>query len=156
MSIKRLNYFNHQFLEEKDFRDEQQYHLEMRRRLNRSLHIWGIAEGLEVARSGNREVTVAPGFAIDREGRELVVVTPIARDIGSSEHHHKELHVLLSHKERFEEAEAILRDGVRAQDPDSPQRLGFLLMRELRRPDEAERVLRPLPALAGPMTSAPI
>ena len=32
MSIKRLNYFNHQFLEEQDFREEQQYQIEMRRR----------------------------------------------------------------------------------------------------------------------------
>ena len=113
MSTKRLNYFNHQFLEEQDFRDEQQYHLEMRRRLNRWLHIWGIAEGLEVTHTGNREVTVAPGFAIDREGRELLVAAPAARDIGSGEdHHHKELHLLISYKERFDEADRRSNGGV--------------------------------------------
>jgi hypothetical protein len=111
MSIKRLNYFNHQFLEEQDFRDEQQYHLEMRRRLNRSLHIWGVVEGLQVARTGNREVTVEPGFALDREGRELVVVKGLARDIGHAEHH-KKLHVLISHQERFEEADRRSSGGI--------------------------------------------
>jgi hypothetical protein len=111
MSIKRLNYFNHQFLEEQDFRDEQQYHIEMRRHLNRSLHIWGIAEGLEVTRTGNREVTVGPGFAIDREGRELIVATPVAREISSVEHH-KTLHLLLHHKERKEETDRRSSGGV--------------------------------------------
>jgi hypothetical protein len=110
--IKRLNYFNHQFLEEQDFRDEQHYHVEMRRRLNRSLHVWGIAEGLEVSRRGDREITVEPGFAIDPEGRELLVVEPISREIGPSEHHHKELHILLSHKERMDAADLRSSDGV--------------------------------------------
>lgn len=111
MSIKRLNYFNHQFLEEQDFRDEQQYHLDMRRRLNHSLHIWGVVEGLQVARSGNREVTVEPGFAIDREGRELVVAKPLARDISYAEHH-KHVHVLISYKERFEETDRRSSGGI--------------------------------------------
>jgi hypothetical protein len=112
MSIKRLNYFNHQFLEEQDFRDEQKYHIEMRRRLNRALHIWGIVEGLEVATAGPREVTIAPGFALDREGRELLVAQPIAREIRSGEHHHKQLHVVLVHKERFEDTDRRSSGGV--------------------------------------------
>jgi hypothetical protein len=111
MSIKRLNYFNHQFLEEQDFREEQQYHLEMRRRLNRSLHVWGVVEGLQVARTGNREITVEPGFALDREGRELVVLKPIPRDIAHSERH-KHLHVLITYKERFEEPDRRNNGGV--------------------------------------------
>ena len=71
--IKRLRYFNSQFLVEKDFNDEQAYHVEMRRRLNRSLHTWGVAEGLDVTASGQKEVRVSPGMAIDREGREIVL-----------------------------------------------------------------------------------
>jgi hypothetical protein len=111
MSIKRLNYFNHQFLEEQDFRDEQRYHLEMRRRLNRSLHTWGVVDGLQTARSGNREVTVEPGFALDQEGRELVVASPTARDISSAENH-KQLHVLISYKESFDEADRRSGSGI--------------------------------------------
>ena len=48
LAIKRLRYFNHQFLRVEDFQEEQDYHLRMRRRLNRVLHTWGVAEGLQV------------------------------------------------------------------------------------------------------------
>ncbi len=70
--IKRMHYFNHQFLVESDFTAEQQYHLAMRRRHNTALHDYGIGDGLAVTRTGDREVTVQPGMAIDRDGRELV------------------------------------------------------------------------------------
>ncbi|KFB75047.1 hypothetical protein [Candidatus Accumulibacter cognatus] len=72
--IKRLHYFNHQFLVESDFTDEQQYHLAMRRRHNAALHDYGVADGLAVSRSGDREITIQPGMAIDRGGRELVLL----------------------------------------------------------------------------------
>ena len=111
MSIKRLHYYNHQFLDEKDFRDEQLYHIEMRRRLNRSLHFWGVVDGLQVARSGNREITVEPGFALDNDGRELVVLNPITRNISYSERHAR-LHVLISHKETWDEADRRTTGGV--------------------------------------------
>jgi len=81
--VKRLNYFTHQFLREQDFKDEQKYHLEMRRRHNRLFHSWGVAEGLEVHRKGEREVTINPGVAIDGEGREIVLLTAITRDLSS-------------------------------------------------------------------------
>lgn len=70
--IKRLHYFDHQFLVEADFTDEQQYHLDMRRRHNRVLHTYGVADGLQVEKTGDKEVTVSPGTAVDREGREIV------------------------------------------------------------------------------------
>jgi hypothetical protein len=69
--IKRPNYFNSQFLQEKDFQDEQTYHIKMRRLLNQRLHNWGIAAGLEVQRVSNSEISVTPGMAIDRDGREI-------------------------------------------------------------------------------------
>ena len=73
MAIKRLHYFDHQFLVQKDFTDEQNYHLEMRRRLNRRLYTFGIAEGLEVVKRDNKSVTVRPGMAIDGLGQEMIV-----------------------------------------------------------------------------------
>jgi hypothetical protein len=79
MAIKRLRYFDNQFLVEADFTDEQKYHLDMRRRLNRSLHTFGIAEGLEVLKKTNKIVTVNPGIAIDNLGREMVIEA--AKDI---------------------------------------------------------------------------
>src|SRR5690349_18965782 len=111
MSIKRLHYYNHQFLDEKDFQDEQHYHVEMRRRLNRSLHSWGVAEGLQVVRSGNREITVETGFALDNTGRELMVLNPVTREIPHADRHTK-IHVVITHKERFEDADRRTASGV--------------------------------------------
>jgi hypothetical protein len=73
MAIKRLHYFDHQFLVQADFTDEQKYYLDMRRRLNRLLYTFGIAEGLEVAKSANKTVTVRPGVALDRLGQEIIL-----------------------------------------------------------------------------------
>jgi hypothetical protein len=111
MLIKRLNYFNHQFLEEQDFRDEQQYHVDMRRRLNRSLHTFGVAEGLQVAKSGDLELTIEPGFALDREGRELVVLEPLTYDI-SHLRRHGHLHVFIAYKEGLEDPDRRSHGGV--------------------------------------------
>ena len=84
--VKRLHYFNHQFLVEADFTDEQQYHLTMRRRHNEALHTYGVAGGLAVEKTGDTEITVQPGMAIDRAGHELVLLDPrVAGVSGSSE-----------------------------------------------------------------------
>ncbi len=72
-SAKRVHYFDHQFLVEADFTDEQKYHLDMRRLHNRLLHTFGIAQGLEVEKTGDNEITIRPGMAIDRDGREIVL-----------------------------------------------------------------------------------
>ena len=72
--VKRLNYFNHQFLEADDFEDEQRYHVEMRRLHNQHLHTWGIASGLNVEfKPGATAVTVRSGVAVDRQGCEIVL-----------------------------------------------------------------------------------
>ena len=73
MPIKRLNYFDHQFLVEADFTDQQQYHLDTHRRLARLLSTAGIGEGLEVVKSAAKAVTIRPGAAIDRDGRTMIV-----------------------------------------------------------------------------------
>ena len=75
-TVKRLNYYDHQFLRAPDFTDEQSYHLSMRRLHNSSLHTWGIVQGLGVtATSGGTgtAVTVSAGFALDSTGREIVL-----------------------------------------------------------------------------------
>ena len=43
--IKRLNYFTGQFLEATDFKDEQEYHIRMRRLGNCMLYSAGILDG---------------------------------------------------------------------------------------------------------------
>ena len=64
--IKRPNYFTSQFLVEKDFNDEQAYHLTTRRRHNRVAHTAGVADGLDVTRVSNTQVQIGAGTAIDK------------------------------------------------------------------------------------------
>lgn len=74
MTIKRLNYFTGQFLEENDFKDEQQYHMNAIRSHNANLHTWGIAYGLDVTFTpGSKYVIVSVGMAIDGQGRQIVL-----------------------------------------------------------------------------------
>jgi hypothetical protein len=74
--LDRLNYFNGQRLVAADLRLEQEYHLRVRRWLNRTLYTPGIAGGLEVKVSplSPRKVTVSAGVAIDALGREVILV----------------------------------------------------------------------------------
>ncbi len=82
---KRLRYFNGQFLEQQDFRDEQDYHLDRQRRHNRIFHTYGIAEGLTVnAPAGAGEITVAIGTAVDGLGRQIVLPIQRTLPLGSS------------------------------------------------------------------------
>lgn len=82
LSTKRLRYFKHQFLEESDFQAEQSYHVEMRRHHNRSLHSWGIVSGLEVEAVSPRMVVVKHGWAVDRDGQEIVLREDETVDLG--------------------------------------------------------------------------
>ena len=83
--IKRMRYFQHEFLDAEDFNDEQEYHRQMRYRHNRDFHTWGIGHGLEVGLAEDQEtgsetkVTVNPGTAVDGEGKEIIL--PLSRTI---------------------------------------------------------------------------
>lgn len=84
-TVKRLNYYNHQFLRAPDFSDEQNYHLTMRRLHNSSLHTWGIVQGLQVALASGgtgTAVTVNAGVAIDSAGREMVLPSDTNLELG--------------------------------------------------------------------------
>jgi hypothetical protein len=73
--IERLNYYNGQRLEADDLKLEQEYHIRVRRWLNRSLYSAGIARGLEVkAEKEGLNVVVRPGLALDSEGREIILL----------------------------------------------------------------------------------
>jgi hypothetical protein len=76
-TIDRIRYYDGEFLRAFDFSDEQTYHMEMRRRLNRYLHLYGIVQGLNlVSPSGSTDVSIMPGMAIDAFGREIYVFAP--------------------------------------------------------------------------------
>jgi hypothetical protein len=77
-NIERLRYYERQYLQSSDFTDEQRYHLEMRRRLNLALHLWGIVKGLqllygEVIQGTPDQYYISEGMAIDAYGREIIV-----------------------------------------------------------------------------------
>jgi hypothetical protein len=73
--IKRLKYTDGQLLNESDFRDEQDYHRDMRKRHNRSAHSWGIVEGFEVKTDEMKtKVIISPGTAFDKDGQELILL----------------------------------------------------------------------------------
>jgi hypothetical protein len=69
--VKRLNYFDGQFLRARDFNDEQAYHVGMRRKHNSLLHTWGIADGLMPSKAETARIKVSKGFAIDSAGNEI-------------------------------------------------------------------------------------
>ena len=78
--IQRLNYYEKQYLQTGDFRDEQAYHIEMRRRHLIAHHSWGIVLGLEISQDATSKVwAVQPGMAIDGFGREIIL--PIAEPL---------------------------------------------------------------------------
>ncbi|HMV13370.1 MAG TPA: hypothetical protein PKD88_10365 [Nitrosomonas sp.] len=76
--IERLNYFTGQFLEATDFKDEQEYHIRMRRFGNRALYSAGILDsGFEVQKISDSEISISSGIGIDAQGRELIIITPL-------------------------------------------------------------------------------
>lgn len=80
-NIERLNYYEREYLRSFDFTAEQNYHLEMRRRLNLALHLWGIVEGLDVKKGelvpgAPEQFYISPGMAIDAYGREVLLFAP--------------------------------------------------------------------------------
>jgi hypothetical protein len=80
--LERLNYFNGQRLQAADFKLEQEYHMRVRRWLNRSLYTPGIASGLEVYKiEGAPKVKVLPGLAIDHLGREIILLEERTVDV---------------------------------------------------------------------------
>lgn len=84
-SIERLNFYQGQFLRAQDFRDEQLYHRDGRRRHNLGPHTWGIVAGLELVErdpesGAGKDVFVQPGLAVDGYGREVLVFRPFKLD----------------------------------------------------------------------------
>jgi hypothetical protein len=74
--FERPRYFAGKLITAEDFELEQRYHIEKRRLLNRMLQGAGIVSGLSVVAGKQGTVTVAPGFALDPHGREILVSEP--------------------------------------------------------------------------------
>lgn len=111
MSIKRLKYFTHQFLREQDFTAEQNYHIAMRRLHNRSVHGWGVVQGLEVRKKSDREITIEPGVAIDGEGREIVLSAPVVRDLSSFDRD-SHTYITIAYEESWDDSDRYASGGI--------------------------------------------
>ena len=83
LSIERLRYYDGEFLRAYDWTAEQQYLVQMRRRLHLATGHWGIVEGLDIASDVEGSTTtfaINPGVAIDPAGREIFVFNPYQLD----------------------------------------------------------------------------
>jgi hypothetical protein len=85
--VERLNYYDREYLRRYDFVAEQRYHVDMRRRLNLALHLWGIVDGLELRKGVltpgiPNEFYITKGMAIDAYGREIFLFAdhPLSED----------------------------------------------------------------------------
>ena len=82
--FRRLRYFHGMLLDEKDFREEQQYHANKRRLLNRMLHGSGVVCGLDLkGKKGKKSIQVTPGLALDCSGNEIWVPKDLKIDLTS-------------------------------------------------------------------------
>jgi hypothetical protein len=68
----RVNYFDRQFIRLAELRDEQAYHIQLRRRHSLSHHSWGIVMGLDLVHEQDGRPALERGLAIDGYGRELL------------------------------------------------------------------------------------
>jgi hypothetical protein len=110
---KRLRYFDGQLLSAADLEDEQQYLMRMRHRHNQALHGSGVVTGLAVTVSTDASppsVVVAPGLALDREGRELELAAPVAVEIRGRD---ESLYVIVEYTERATDPEPLPTDNTR-------------------------------------------
>jgi len=78
--IKRVHYFNGQFLVADDFSVEQTYHIDMLKMHNKDIHGWGVVKGFKVSVKDNK-IQVTQGMAIDDQGRQIILKTDSQLDI---------------------------------------------------------------------------
>lgn len=85
--IKRVRYFNGEFLFAEDFNADHEYHRSMRYRHNKHFHTLGIVTGLVVTyTAGETSVTITPGLAVDKDGREIVFSAGVHIDFNSDDY----------------------------------------------------------------------
>lgn len=76
--IERVSYFYGQLLTERDLRAEQDYHVMLRRLMQREMLGTGTVAGLGIEQVGtDGTFIVHPGLALDRDGRELLLTTDV-------------------------------------------------------------------------------
>ena len=86
-NFKRARYFHGMLMTDRDFREEQIYHNEKRKLLNRMLHGWGVVCGLGIMQTdpSSSKIIITPGVALDCEGNEIVVCENFEVDLSRSD-----------------------------------------------------------------------
>ena len=75
--LERIQFFNGERLFASDLQALETFNREMRWLHNQSLHQAGVGSGFQVTgNTGDRQVTVSPGYALDSCGREIVLTEP--------------------------------------------------------------------------------
>jgi hypothetical protein len=81
-NLERITFFNGQRLTAEDLTALQSANRDLRWLHNRSLHGWGIAAGFSVTGdTGDTAVQIGPGYAIDCQGREIILSTSITKSV---------------------------------------------------------------------------
>lgn len=82
--FKRDRYFHGMLMTDRDFREEQNYHIEKRKLHNRMLHGWGVVCGLGIKATvpESSTVIITPGMALDCWGNEIHVCDDFEVDFG--------------------------------------------------------------------------
>ncbi len=81
-NLKRIEFVPGQRLTAQDLTDVQDSNRQLRWLHNRCLHGWGIGIGYGVTGEvGDTSVTIAPGYAIDCLGRELILTTAVTMPV---------------------------------------------------------------------------
>lgn len=111
-SPSRPRYFDGQLLTADDFRAEQNHHCEKLWLHNRMLHGYGIVSGLEISvqanENGDVQLLIAPGYALDGYGHELIVPEPMRVVIG---HDRRDFVVFLKYAELDDPASIMPTPG---------------------------------------------
>ena len=72
--LERTQFFNGERLFASDLQSLESFNREMRWLHNQSLHQAGVGSGFQVVgNTGDRQVTISPGYALDSCGREIVL-----------------------------------------------------------------------------------
>lgn len=74
-NFKRTRYFHGMLMTDRDFKEEQIYHNDKRKLLNKMLHGWGVVCGLEIkpTPTPGSTIKIKPGLALDCKGNEIYV-----------------------------------------------------------------------------------
>ncbi|BBM87981.1 hypothetical protein [Candidatus Uabimicrobium amorphum] len=108
MSPQRVNFFKGQLLRVKDFKDEQEYHVEMMRMHHRYLHTWGIINGLRV-NAVRQTISIEAGNAISANGDFISLSKTL--NIEDSEFPSNKFHVVVMYDEKM--AEPVEEAGIK-------------------------------------------